>query len=481
MDRKLTNSTETFENNHMFGYDHSRSTVKALIKQGALILLLIAGANACSLDRLVNVDDPEVGSNIARDEVKSKKGAMGVYYSSIKNLSRSYSSLGLYTGLLSDELRDISSQTAGVRATVDNRYLTVDKFGNKNLPLPAYSTLQAARNAASQSRYLLRTYSDSTAIPFIAHAYVIEGYSILLLAEALCSGVPLSEAPFEGVVKYSSGVSTDDAFDRAIALFDSALSMTHDSLNFINLARVGKGRALINLGKFDLANEAVNDVPAGFSYNLTYTQATAPNSTISEAFWTSTASSQPVLLEVGVGNFEGINGLLWVGSSPAVQDPRVPLTTATVGGVTGFATPVRQNKFQTGNATVPLARTVDARLIQVEAAYHNNGGTAWLDLLNNLRATIGLPGLDDPGTPESRINMIFQERAYWNFLLGQRHGDLRRLIRLYDRLPENTFPTGTYHNIKGNFILYGEAVVFTPDFSEYERNHHFEGCENFNA
>src|SRR5690606_40849192 len=39
----------------------------------------------------------------------------------------------------------------------------------------------------------------------------------------------------------------------------------------------------------------------------------------------------------------------------------------------------------------------------------------------------GLPPLEDPGTDEARVDLLFQERAYWLFLTGRRHADMRRL------------------------------------------------------
>lgn len=452
-----------------------------LIKNIVCMMALSVAMTACSLDGIVKVDDPEVGSNVPRDLLKSHKGAMGVYHSAIKNLSQSYSSLSLHTGLITDELREISTSSfASPRTSIDNRFLAADKFGHRELALPAYVQLNAARNSAIQSRHLLRTYSDSTAIPLIAHAYIIEAYSVMLMAEALCSGFPMSEVEFEGDITLSNGISTTEAFYKAVSLFDSALTIPHDSVNFVNLARTGKGRALLNLGRFDSAALAVTDVPAGFAYNLTYTEATAPNSALKESFWTSTVGTSPVANDVGVGNFEGINGLEWISSSPLTQDPRVPLTTREVDNILVFDTPIRQNKFPTGNAIVPLARTLDARLIEVEAVFQA-GGTTWLNLLNSLRSTVGLPELADPGTHEARVDLIFRERAFWNFLLGQRHGDLRRLVRQYGREPHNTFPTGTYHNIKGTFILFGDAMVFTPDLNEYQNNFRFQSCEDYNA
>lgn len=440
--------------------------------------LLASSISACSLDGIVNVDEPEIGSRVEREALKSRDGAMGVYYSAVTNLTRAYSKHSFQTGTLTDELRDVSGITNGGNQTDIRRYSIV--AGLKSLPLEGYSQLHAARVSASQSRHLLRTFSNETSTPFIANAYAIEGYAILLLAEALCSGFPITETPFEGEIQLSGPVSTDDAFRLAMHKFDSALAISHDSTRFTNLARVGKGRALLNLGEYSLAKEAVADVPSGFVYNLSYTQTNAPNSNVAEAFWTNTASTIQRNQHLGVGNAEGQNGLAWLSETPATQDARVPVTTALVGGVLNFSTPTRQNKFPTGNASVPLARDIDARLIEVEGLYQT-GGDLWLAKINELRATRSLAPLSDPGESRAQVDLIFKERAFWNFLLGQRHGDLRRLIRQYGRNQVETFPVGTYHNIKGDFLVYGEAMVFTPLPTEIVENHKYEGCEHYDA
>src|SRR6185312_952148 len=97
-----------------------------------------------------------------------------------------------------------------------------------------------------------------------------------------------------------------------------------------------------------------------------------------------------------------------------------------------------------------VADGIEARLIQAEAAYHGvtTGTGTWLQQLNALRhanaLTSSLPDLTDPGTADARVDLIFQERAYWLYLTGHRLGDLRREIRNYQRSSENIFPTGAY-------------------------------------
>ena len=81
----------------------------------------------------------------------------------------------------------------------------------------------------------------------------------------------------------------------------------------------------------------------------------------------------------------------------------------------------------------------------------------WLARLNALRATVpGLVPLTDPGTTAARQDLHFSERAFWLFATGHRLGDLRRLIRQYDRDPESVFPSGIY--FKND--VYGQDVNF---------------------
>ncbi len=61
--------------------------------------------------------------------------------------------------------------------------------------------------------------------------------------------------------------------------------------------------------------------------------------------------------------------------------------------------------------------------------------------------------LTDPGTDPARVDLIFRERAFWLFSTGHRVGDMRRLIKFYNRPAESVFPTGAWH--KGGQLRYG--------------------------
>ena len=110
----------------------------------------------------------------------------------------------------------------------------------------------------------------------------------------------------------------------------------------------------------------------------------------------------------------------------------------------------------------------------------SGGDPAWLTTLNALRAAspmaAQLPPLVDPGTTAARQDMLFHERAMWMYLTAHRLGDMRRLIRQYQRPTETVFPTGAY--FKGG--SYGTDVNLPLPFSE-RNNGVYTGCLDRNA
>jgi len=69
----------------------------------------------------------------------------------------------------------------------------------------------------------------------------------------------------------------------------------------------------------------------------------------------------------------------------------------------------------------------------------------------------------------------FRERAFWMFNTGHRLGDLRRLVRQYNRPADSVYPIGSYY--KGG--LYGTAYVMAVPFEEVN-NPNFTQCTDQN-
>jgi len=229
-------------------------------------------------------------------------------------------------------------------------------------------------------------------------------------------------------------LTTDSAVAYASTQLDSAIKYAHDSTRFVVLARVTKGRALLDQGKYTEAAAVVAPVSTGDvynadGYNFVYNDYPPGN-------W------DPGNSNVAVGERKGINGMPFA----SARDPRIPTV---VGGVSANDTTdtlYQEAKYTDNQSPMPLASGVEARLIEAEAALHANDGT-WLTILNTLRSTAVSPALgalSDPGTPEARVDLLYHERAFWLYLTGRRLGDMRRLIKNYQRDPETVFPTGPY-------------------------------------
>jgi hypothetical protein len=149
-----------------------------------------------------------------------------------------------------------------------------------------------------------------------------------------------------------------------------------------------------------------------------------------------------------------------------------------------------------GYAPFVVANGIEARLIEAEAALRANPSSPqWLTILNTLRTSgadgmSGLATLSDPGATltgatatAARVELLFQERAYWLFLTGHRQGDLRRLLRQYSqyapfRSEQLVYPTGVY--TAPGTGRYGSDVNIPIPITEYA-NPDYHGCLDRNA
>lgn len=435
----------------------------------ALVIL-----SACSLSDLVDVDKPQVGSDIDHDYLDTRNGAMSILYSALASLQGGINKTSLQVGVFTDEL------TARPENSSDNIYFGTSNndprveyeisFDLKGIGFHGYSEIQATRARAGYARYFLRRQADSSLDYAISASYSYEGYSIVILAENLCSGVPLSEAPYGQDAIYGRALPTDSLFKLAIVKFDSALSIEHDSSRFKTLAKIGKARALIGLGRYSDAASAVADVQQGDTYNLEYIQTVTPGATLSEpadAFWTTTVTNAVRSYNTGheLINNEGTNGLIWY-TSAAIYDPRLPVS------ATGLV--IRQNKFPNGTVSLKFASWIEAKMIEAEHLLSINDPN-WVEPLNLARRTVNLQDLVSPSNTAEKVDLLFRERALWFYGHGTRLSDMRRLVRQYKRNINSVFPVGGYTRSL-TVYSYGDAVVFIPDSREFSNNYNYSGC-----
>ncbi len=384
----------------------------------------------------------------------------------IRDFQTAYSGGGLTdrflstTMLISDEVH--SAGTFTTRTATDQRAQFTLAQGNTSDV--GYVELHQARRASIRARIAVE--EAGVAGSLISDMRVLEGFTWIALGEAFCSGIPFSEVTEEGDLIDGPALSTQQIFEGAIAIFDQASGDL--------AAAVGKGRALLNLGRFSEAAAAVASVPTSFVRNIEHNA----NSGDQENPIFNLQSNGRYSLSDG----EGGNGLPF----RSAQDPRVPWVEDPV---MGFDPTIRlfliRKYTESRSSPVVLAGGLEARLIEAEANLNGGNTAAWLAELNALRANVGeimsarilnysslVPGpnnptttlapLADPGTPAARVDLMFSERAFWMHATGHRLGDLRRLIRDYGRSSATVFPTGAYH--KGG--VYGSDVNLPLDFDE---------------
>jgi tetratricopeptide (TPR) repeat protein len=455
-----------------------------LLAAWSLLCLL----SACSPDRVLGTGDLP-GGILDPGATKTPAGALAAYRGALVQFRQAfggfdtrYGNDGSYivtSGLLSDELQasSIGSPLDGFPGSwsylVDARTLPeyADPSPEPQAPYrQTYSALQVTRAQARDAVGLLASYVPHSKA-LAGHLYAVTGYSEMLLGELFCSGIPLSTVDYSGDYTFEPGSSSEDVYGHAIALFDSALTAAADSERLVNLARVGKGRALLDLGRYAEAAQAVAAVPNGFQYLESYSD--QGPTVFSWANFTYSSTGSPTSFGT-VADLEGSAGLDYLSSG----DPR---TAAVASGMNQFGMPLYVPTKYTPTTPIVLADWVEARLIEAEAALQTGDVPTWLGTLNHLRETAitpALPDTTDPGTPSGRVDLLFRERAFWLFLTGHREGDMRRLIRQYGRTADSVYPHGSYSGAVGS---YGTAVTAPIPAQERAYNPKFTGCQSRGA
>lgn len=390
------------------------------------LALLLAGCDPLEVDA-PTVNLPEDFANAA--------GAEAMRAAAIRSFNSAISPEARFSGMLADEFIMGSSTQSGAERFLDRRLSEeaeeeVDRAGS------AYERLHTARIEAAQAIRQLRAYAPNTPPARIGQLFAFSGYAKLLLAEDYCPGMAFNEITPDHQLRYGRALTTDEMFDLALADLDTAVTLAADSARILGLARVGKARALLGLGRFAEAAEAAAPVPTDYVFEIEHTTE-APSQTNLLNFGTTR-------LRYSVADREGGNGLDFVSAG----DPRVRVT-ARGRTFDNLNTGYSIDKYPTTTSPMVLASGIEARLIEAEAALRANDVTTWLGILNTLRAeaiTPALPPLEDPGDERARVDLHFRERAFWLFATGHRLGDLRRLIRHYGRTPDEVFPTGDHHH-----------------------------------
>jgi hypothetical protein len=458
----------------------------------ALVALALGAAlAACDnpKDTLLEAVDPDIINPI---DVQNADGATALYFGALKRLQDATAAGGtngqestwLAGGLLADEWS--TSSTFVENDEIDERAIQI----NNSTVTYEFRALARVRTSANQALAALKQFQP-TAGARIATMYMARGLAELQLASDFCNGIPLSDASGADIT-YGKPLSVAEVFTVAAASLDSAIGAATAtdtaSVNVRNAARVLKARAQLGLGQIAEAAATVSSpaIPANFSWDTQFSLTTRDN-----GLWSQAASQ---LRYTVADSLEGnARNLLVKNAVPffSARDPRVPAsyrvsannrdTTKAQDGKTF----VRVTTLWNQTSSVAIASYLDAQLIVAEARLKAGDVTEWLSILNALRASppklsevtpAALPALTDPGTADARVNLQFREMAFWQFSRGHRLGDLRRLVRQYNRTPETTFPVGEHY--RGG--QYGPDVNL-PVPQDEQNNPNFTQCTDRKA
>src|SRR3954468_2451798 len=228
---------------------------------------------ACNSDKLLKVEDPDVARPEALQGAGAlpaqRAGAIGNFGVAFNGGNADVEQVHL-SGLLSDEF--INTETFPTRIEIDQRTMTLP---NTSL-IGTFFDLTRARSFADLAidnyRLSAKTPADSAGFPEVLS---LSGLSYILFAENYCGAVPISKANPDGTFTFGAAESTVQLLDSAISKFNQALAVPQATIltaTFKQLAQVGKGRALLDEGKYAEAAAAVAGVSTTFQYNYVHSE-----------------------------------------------------------------------------------------------------------------------------------------------------------------------------------------------------------------
>jgi len=283
-------------------------------------------------------------------------------------------------------------------------------YGRATTAMGFYTPLQQARFQLDDTFDRLDKFTDAEVpnrLSLMASMRAYGGYALLLLGEGMCE-MTIDNGPSitRAAVYALAETRFTDAITRATALNDQSL---------LNMARVGRARARLDLKNLAGAAADAALVPPGFVRNAEFTEGGATqrenriyNLTIRNEYLSVAAPYRNLTVNNVPGN---------------VPDPRVKVKDAAKKANDGITPLFQQQKFTAGNSNHPIASWNEAQLILAEAT----GGQAGLDAINRVRAANGVPVITDPApTGQAFTDLVLEERRRQLFMEGQRYGDMLR-------------------------------------------------------
>ena len=449
----------------------------------AAAAVFLLGLAACDQTRqsLLEAVDPDIIQPITVTSPEAADALRIGELARLRGITAGGEGVWLLGGLLTDEWT--SSDTFSQRNETDQR--TVQE-SNGNVQ-GMYRALHRLRTSGYEAINALTTYKPAPAWG-IGQMYLSMGIAELMLAETFCNGTPLGDGS-TGEVIYGPPKTNAEVFAIAITHLDTAMqnalpATDANAVTLVNIARIYKARAQVDLGQFSAAVATVAGIATSMGENLvTFSTTTGDNQV-----WALNQSGKR--WTVG-DSISGAGRIVNAIPFASLGDTRVRTSGSTLGTSAagkGFDTStnlVLQLQYTGRSDAAYLATGIDARLIEAEARLQANDIPGMMTILNALRtavqrltptapgySTTVMAALPNPATQADAVTLFFREKALWQFTRGFRLGDLRRQIRQYGKTQDQVFPSGTFFKAGTPF---GSDVNFPVTTDEYN-NPDFKGC-----
>lgn len=372
----------------------------------ALVAVVAFGTVAC--DEFFEVQNPNVIDASTVDPV-----ADGTIFSrsALQTLAASYSTLIVYVAWFTDEGR--VGDTFPTRNEYGRRQV-VEENGTHNTEV----WFPLTRSIAQGEQVLEILGGVAGQELNLARAAMTSGFGLALQGETFCEGTMRGPggAPGNLMTVQQLLETAINRFDQAIAAAGAASGA--EATNILNASRVGKGRALLQLGRGAEAAQAVAQVPAAFSYALPFVDDAGNRGRLGNSVFAFSAGGNRESLVVPP-HYRDIGQNLTGGPANPAGDPRIQYFDSGRFGQDNTLRLWSQLKYSNWAAPIRLASGLEARYIAAEGT---GNAAAILELVNERRAVGG----EGPYTGNNPLAELVRQRQLDFWLEGKRMGDFRR-------------------------------------------------------
>lgn len=428
---------------------NKRTTSRRIRGPVHLVALVILAVALTGCDDFFDVRNPNV---IDAETIDAVQDGDLFARSAFQTFASAYGSMIVYTGWFTNE------------AWVGDTFPTRNEFGRRAVDFTNGTHngdvwFPLARSIAQGEQVLEILSGEPEQELNLARGALTSGFGLVLMGEAFCEGTMAQPGNEPGPLMTSEQLleTAVNRFERTIS--EATAAGGGEATNMANAARVGMGRALLQLGRTDEAIQAVQGVADDFVFNVPFVDDAGNRGRLGNGVYFFSAGGSresfvvpPHYREIGqdLTNDEEITG-----------DPRIQFYDSGRDGQDNTLRLWSQLKYDNWAAPVDLASGLEARYIEVEA---RNDPAEMLAFINERREAGG----HDPYEGDDLLGELMAQRSIDFWITARRMGDWRRNG---DAVP-NILPPGPYY--KPELPDVGNQTCLPIPFNERQHNPNFD-------